>query len=116
MASNQVPIALDSIEQALLQFASPGIYGSVRIQLEVLARAAAEIRLITEHRTVTRLDVAKSEQKINESNERFQRVRASIAEKARELRLSCPVSEIIGTFQDGKMASLEFVTTKERTI
>jgi hypothetical protein len=116
MAPNEVPIALDSIEQALLQFAYPGNYGSVRIRLKVLKTAAEEILLTTEHRTVTRLDVATSEQKIIASNERFNRVRASIAEKARELRLTCPVSEIIAHFQDGRMASLELVKNGERLV
>jgi hypothetical protein len=117
MAINQVPIALDSIEQALLQFAIPGTYGSVRIQLQVLKTAAEEILLTTEHRTVTRLDVAKSDpQKILATNERFNRVRMSIAEQARELRLSCPISEIIAHFQDGRMASLELVKSAERLV
>jgi hypothetical protein len=116
MATNEVPLPLDSIEQALLQFAIPGTWGSVRIQFQVLKVAAESINLICEHRAVTRLDVAKSEQKINQSNERFQRVRASIAEKAREFRLSCPVSEIVGHFQDGKMDRLELVKSGERLV
>jgi len=116
MAANQVPIALDSIEQALLQFAYPGNYGSVRIQLTILPTAAREIMLDTEHRTVTRLDHATTQQKINETNERFQRVRAAIAEQIREFRLSCPVSEIIANFQDGKIATLELVKSGERLV
>ena len=116
MATNEVPLSLESIEQALLQFAYPGNYGSVRIQIRLLATAAREIMLDTEHRTVTRLDHAKSEQKINETNERFQRVRAAIAEKTREFCLSCPVCEIVGHFQDGKMASLELVKSGERLV
>ena len=72
---NEVPISMDNIEQALLVFAIPGMYGSVRIKLRLLPTAATEVMLGVEHRTVTRLDVAKSEQHVIASNERYNRVR-----------------------------------------
>src|ERR1700676_3060524 len=54
---NEVPISMDNIEQALLHFAIPGMYGSVRIRLKLLPTAAQEMVLGIEHRTVTKLDV-----------------------------------------------------------
>jgi hypothetical protein len=111
---NEVPISMDNIEQALLVFAIPGMYGSVRIKLRLLPTAATEVMLGVEHRTVTRLDVAKSEQHVIASNERYNRVRQCLAEKANEFRVICPIREVIGNFQDGKMSSVEIVRGDER--
>jgi hypothetical protein len=111
---NEVPISIENIEQALLVFAIPGMWGSVRIRLKLLPTAGQEVMLGIEHRTVTRLDVAKSEQHIIASNERYNRVRECLAEKAHEFRVICPIVEIVGHFQDGKMSSLETGRTNER--
>jgi hypothetical protein len=111
---NEVPISMDNIEQALLVFAIPGMWGSVRIRLKLLPTAAQEVMLAVEHRTVTRLDVTKSEQHVIASNERYNRVRQCLAEKQHEFRVLCPISEVVGNFQDGKMSSVEIVRTNER--
>ena|ERR1700733_92130 len=113
---NEVPISMDNIEQALLHFAIPGMYGSVRIKLKLLPTAAHEVMLAVEHRTVTRLDVAKSEQHVIASNERYNRVRQCLAEKAHEFHVLCPIREVIGNFQDGKMSSVEIVRGDERLV
>ena len=107
---------MDNIEQALLMFAIPGMWGSVRIKVRLLPTAAQEIMLAIEHRTVTRLDVTKSEQHVIASNERYNRVRECLAEKAREFRVICPIREVIGHFQDGKMSSIEIVRADERLV
>src|ERR1700731_2446301 len=93
---NEVPISMDNIEQALLHFAIPGMWGSVRIRLKLLPTAAQEMVLGIEHRAVTRLDVSKSEQHVIASNERYNRVRQCLAEKASEFRVICPIKEIVG--------------------
>jgi hypothetical protein len=113
---NEVPLSIQNIEDALLAFAIPGMYGSVRIRLKLLPTAAHEVMLAVEHRTVTRLDVTKSEQHIIASNERYNRVRQCLAEKAQEFRVVCPISEVIGHFQDGKMSSVEIVRENQRLV
>jgi hypothetical protein len=111
---NEVLISMENIEQALLHFAIPGMYGSVRIKLKLLPTASHEVMLSVEHRTVTNLQVAKSEQHVIASNERYNRVRQCLAEKANEFRVICPIREVIGNFQDGKMSSVEIVRGDER--
>jgi hypothetical protein len=113
---NEVLLSMQNIEDALLAFAIPGMYGSVRIKLKLRPTAADEVMLAIEHRAVTRLDVAKSEQHIIASNERYNRVRQCLAEKASEFRVICPIREVIGNFQDGKMSSVEIVRGDERLV
>jgi len=114
--ASDVPISTMNIEQALLSFAVPGIWGSVRIKIRPLRTAASEVMLLIEHRTVSRIDVAKAEQHVIASSERYNRVRSVLAEKADQFKLLCPVREIIGNFQDGKLSSLEIVNENQKLV
>ena len=113
---NEVPLSIENIERALLVFAIPGMWGSVRIRLKLLPTAGHEVMLGIEHRTVTRLDVAKSEQHIIASNDRYNRVRQCLAEKAAEFRVICPVTDLIAHFQDGKLSTLDLGKATEMLV
>jgi len=111
---NEVPISIENIERALLVFAIPGMWGSVRIRLKLLPTAGNEVMLGIEHRTVTRLDVVKSEQHVIASNERYNRVRECLAEKAEQFKVLCLVTDLVAHFQDGKLSTLELGKVTER--
>jgi hypothetical protein len=111
--ANEAAIPLDHIEQALLAFAIPGHYGSVRIHLKLLPTAVQAVMLDVEQHRITGRDVSKTEGLITATNERYNRVRSLLSEQAHEFRVICPVIEVVGQFQDGKMEKFEIGKAKE---
>jgi len=107
--TNELPLPIEKIEEALITFARPGMYGSVRIRLRLLPTAVFEIQQFTEYREITRPDVAKDEGPIKPSNERVNKVRNALQAKRHKFRLLAPVTELVGNFHDGSLSSLEVV-------
>ncbi len=114
--TNSFELPLKEIEQALLSRAIPKVYAQVVIYLRLLPTAAQEVQLQIEYRDTTRPSVTKDEVPIIPSNERYNQVRAVLSERARDLRVFCPVSKIIGTFQDGKLSAFDIVKVEEKFV
>ena len=114
--TNEAPLPLAEIEQALLSRAVPKSYSRVVIWLRLLPTAAHEVRLKIEYHDTTRPDVTKDENPIIPSNERYSRVRMALAEKLRDFRVICPVVRLEANFQDGKLSSLNIVKAEEKSV
>jgi hypothetical protein len=115
-APNVVAIPLDRLEEMLLSFARPKVYGQIVVAIELQEEVRHALRLRAEYRQTTVPDVTKDESHVVASNERYNLVRHCLAEKAGILRVVCPVSKIVASYRDGKLTTFEVITTDEAAI
>jgi|SRR5579862_874187 len=108
-AENEFPINMGNIEQALLSFAIPGMYGTVGIKIRLMPTAADEVQLEILRTRITGRDSTKEEQHVIASNERYNLVRQKLAMHAREFTVKSEIREVVGTFHDGKLQTLQIV-------
>jgi|GEM_PF-5912609 len=113
---NSVELPLAEIELALLSRATPRTFSTVVIFVRLQPAAAHEVRLKVQWHDFTRPDNSNDDVPIIPSNERYNLVRMALAQKAQELRLFCPVAQIVGHFQDGKLVKFELVKVEDRFV
>ena len=105
---SHVDLPLDRIDEALVQCAVPGFWGSLDIEIHVCESAALEVELTCRRNTITQTNaIVKEEGTIVPSNERVNKVRRALSEYQSKFRIECPVAKARGTFRDGHLITFE---------
>jgi hypothetical protein len=105
--SNAVDIPIDTLEEAFIQAAVPGFFGSVTAEVCVRPTAGLEVELRIRKRVVEQCGSSKEQVPVVPSNHRVDKVRIKLRDFARRFTLSTPIVSVKGNFADGELKTFE---------
>lgn len=112
-ATNEVEIPIGRLEEAFLQAARPGFWGSIEAEVCLLATAGLEVDLIIRQKQVEQVLSTSERGPIVPSNHRTILVKNKLREFQNRFKLSTPVLSVKGNFADGELKNFEVVTAPE---
>lgn len=120
---NEVALPTKEIIDSLSNFAEPGYYGTIELELSLLTSASSHVKIVASYNHVTRPDPTSPRPEFRDSTkrqqaraERMDTLRRLMCENSQKFRILCPVVSIKGVFQDGVCSQLQVVEREQLSI